>query len=235
MNGGTSSRRRGRFTGSDTDMWSEPIARFVRYHASGSRLLDVGCHVGNLVAAAGRLGFDAEGIDIDPLATAEAERLGRPVRNARIEELAGPYDVVVLIAVLEHILDLLPFLTAAERVLDPGGRLFVFVPYYRGLVPRLMRDRWIGWAPSQHVWHFTPRTLDAVLTGATGLRTVSWTTTGAIEPPSSGAKGRVKALVTAAAQKTGRGDQIEAIYERPALRRRIGESDCSPAYRGPIL
>src|SRR6185503_10544853 len=72
--------RYGTFAGSLSDFWSPVVARYVRDNSTGMSFLDVGCGVGNLVVAASQLGFDAEGIDVDQVATEEARRNGRPVR-----------------------------------------------------------------------------------------------------------------------------------------------------------
>jgi 2-polyprenyl-3-methyl-5-hydroxy-6-metoxy-1,4-benzoquinol methylase len=205
----------GEFTGGYEDAWSADIARFVRSRSSGVKLLDVGCNVGNLVAAAAQEGFAAEGIDIDPVAIRAGRSRGRNVRLMRIEDVEGSVDAVVLNHVLEHVLELRGFLSAVERTLVPGGRMFVFVPHYRGLIPRLMRKNWIGWFPSQHIWHFTPKTLEHVIAEASELRLIELTTKGAIEPPSTGVKVRAKQLATWIAQRMCWGDQIEAIFEKP--------------------
>jgi SAM-dependent methyltransferase len=210
------STNEGRFVGSSNDQWSERLAQYVRARSRGTRLLDIGCHVGNLVVAAIAQGFEAEGIDLDPLATAEGQRLGRPVRTQSIEEVDSTYDVVVLNHVFEHVVDLRPFLASVSAVLVPGGRAFVFVPHHRGLLPRLMKDHWIGWFPSQHVWQFTPGTLGRVVEQSSPLRLVHCTTRGVIEPPSVGVKGTVKACLTLVSRAAGWGDQVEAIFEKPS-------------------
>lgn len=205
----------GRFVGATEDQWSASIVDDVRSRVAGGRLLDIGCHVGNLVSAAAARGYEAEGIDLDPVATAAGRRLGRDVRTGRLEQVEETFDVVVMNALLEHILDLRTFLANVARVLEPGGHAFIYVPCYRGLVPRLMRTHWMGWAPSQHVWHFTPATLTRVVYEASPLRLVHCTTKGVIEPPSSGVKGHVKSAVTAFSRATGWGDEVEAVFTKP--------------------
>ncbi|MGZ4409490.1 MAG: class I SAM-dependent methyltransferase [Gaiellaceae bacterium] len=204
-----------RFCGSSSDFWSSWIVGSIRTRVEGGRLLDVGCHVGNLVAAAVGAGFEAEGIDLDPVATGEGRRLGRPVRAAAIENVEDVYDIVVVNHTLEHVLSLQGFLENLDRILSRDGCAFVFVPHYRGLMPRLMGSDWIGWFPQQHVWHFTPETLASTVTNATSLRPVSLTTRGVLEPRSSGPKGAVKAGAIGVARALRWGDQIEAVLERP--------------------
>jgi SAM-dependent methyltransferase len=214
----------GRFVGRLEDGWSDSIARTIarevaqRRPVAGARFLDVGCHVGNLVVAAGRIGFAAEGVDVDHVAVAEARRLGRNVRLGSAADVDGLYDVVVLNHVLEHIHDLDAFLADVARLIAPTGILFVFVPYHRGLVPRLMRESWMGWSPAQHVWHFTPRTLGAAAE-RNGLRLVRATTNRVHEPVSAGAKGAAKAVIARTSRVVGRGDLLEAVLEPSGDRR----------------
>lgn len=197
------------------DTWSKPIAAFLRVHAPGRRLIDVGCSQGTLVAAALDQGFDARGIDVDPVAIAAGQQLGRPVSVRSLGEIEETYDVAVLNHVLEHVNDLVGFLSSLSRILSPDGRVFMFVPYFRGLVPRLMTTNWIGWDPTEHVWHFTPETLERTVRNGTGFKMLSYTTKGAIEPPSTGLRGCVKRAVQWTSQQVGWGDQIEAIFIRP--------------------
>jgi 2-polyprenyl-3-methyl-5-hydroxy-6-metoxy-1,4-benzoquinol methylase len=205
----------GRFVGATDDAWSASIVEDVRSFVPVGRLLDIGCHVGNLVAAATARGYDAVGIDLDPVATAEARRLGRAVRTAGIEDVEETFDVVVMNQLLEHVFDLREFLAHVARVVEPGGYALVYVPCYRGLMPRLMRTHWMGWFPSQHVWHFAPETLRRVVEEATPLRLVRRTTKGVIEPPSTGTKGWAKARIIAFSRAVGWGDEIEAVFRKP--------------------
>jgi hypothetical protein len=77
-----------------------------------------------------------------------------------------------------------------------------------------MGQNWMGWFPQQHVWHFTPATLIRTVEGATGLRVVDCATRGVIEPPSPGAKGVAKAIVSACSRCVKWGDEIEAVFEK---------------------
>jgi SAM-dependent methyltransferase len=206
----------GEFAGSLSDIWSPRVARDVRDHSGGRSLLDVGCGVGNLVVAARELGFEAEGIDVDPVATREGRRLGRPVRTATLDQTVGPFDVVVANHVLEHVEDLPGFLESVSRLLVPGGRLFVFSPNRDGLIARLRRARWMGWVPREHVWHFTPATLASTVERSSLLRLVASTSKGVIEGPARGIRGGVVAALTTLSKSLGRGDQVEGIFEEPA-------------------
>lgn len=194
------------------DVWSAPLARSLRRELPGRRLIDVGCNRGHLVAAAAAAGFDALGIDLDPVAIAEGRSHGRNILNLPVADLVGEFDVLVLHHVLEHVVGVAGFLGHCARLLAPGGTAVIHVPYHRGLVPRLMGDHWFAYAPNEHVWHFTPATLTATVEGCTPLRRVTVRTKGAIEPPSSGAKGAVKRIIAQTASRLGWGDEIRARF-----------------------
>lgn len=101
-------------------------------------LIDVGCGDGfflNLVPGARR-----RGIEYNPDAARRAREKGLPVEETRIEALpASSADTVTLFQVLEHVPRPREVLSALERVLRPGGRLFVAVPN---------NDGWVGRAPA---------------------------------------------------------------------------------------
>jgi 2-polyprenyl-3-methyl-5-hydroxy-6-metoxy-1,4-benzoquinol methylase len=146
---------------------------------SGAHLLDVGCNVGYLVAAAGERGFRARGFDGSAAAVAVGrERLGVDVRCARLTaDAVEPVsqDVVVFNHVLEHLLDPGAALHAAAEWLRPQGWLLVGVPNFASPLARAAGARWAGLVPDQHVWHFTPSAL-AQLVRAAGFTTVRWRT-----------------------------------------------------------
>jgi 2-polyprenyl-3-methyl-5-hydroxy-6-metoxy-1,4-benzoquinol methylase len=102
------------------------IRKAMMHIPGGGRLLDVGCADGALIrAAAGRV-RDAVGIDPDaPVASGL-------VRGSFPEDLRdrGPYDVIALLAVFEHVPDEQrgAFVAACRALLRPGGRVVLTVP-----------------------------------------------------------------------------------------------------------
>ncbi len=78
-------------------------------------------------------------------------------------------DAVCFWDTLEHVPDPLVFLTEVRRRLAPDGTFALSVPYISALPARLLGRRWWTLKPEQHIWHFTPATLQALATRA-GLR-----------------------------------------------------------------
>ncbi len=145
----------------------------------GARLLDVGCNVGYLVAAATARGFSAHGVDGSAAAVAVGrERLGVDVRCARVDARAvdeASEDVVIFNHVLEHLPDPGAALRAAAGWLRPNGWLVVGVPNFASPLARAAGARWAGLVPEQHVWHFTPAALRRLVRAA-GFTRVRWRT-----------------------------------------------------------
>jgi SAM-dependent methyltransferase len=96
------------------------VDEFVASYPADALILNVG-------AGETRYGPNVLNLEIEPGPTADvvgvAERL--PVRDASC-------DGLILMAVLEHVADEQETLTEAARVLRPGGRLLVDVPFLQG-------------------------------------------------------------------------------------------------------
>ncbi len=110
-----------------------PRAAALRAQFSGSRLLDIGCGLGSLLAAAREIGFHVVGSELSEHAAHIARttrgldvRVG-PFSTAQFEE-DERFDLITLIHVLEHVRDPRADLIAAHSLLAPRGRLFVEVP-----------------------------------------------------------------------------------------------------------
>jgi predicted SAM-dependent methyltransferase len=79
---------------------------------------------------------------------------------------AGTVDLIAAWQVLEHTLDPIHVLDTAYWLLRPGGTLALSVPNLASLERRVFGPRWYAWQPDVHLWHFTPRTLRALVARA---------------------------------------------------------------------
>jgi 2-polyprenyl-3-methyl-5-hydroxy-6-metoxy-1,4-benzoquinol methylase len=151
----------------------EHVPRF-----SGARLLDVGCGVGRFCQGAYARGWDVTGIDVSALAIATGREFAPfPLRAARVEELINDreqFDVVTAFEVLEHLSAPVQFLSTVQRLLRPGGQLFVTVPNWNSsAVQNSTRPDWL---PPIHLLFFT----ESALRRAAELSGLAKVTTGVI-------------------------------------------------------
>jgi SAM-dependent methyltransferase len=101
------------------------------YIAPGSRVLDIGCADGELFRSIGNIG---EGVGIDPDLPPTAVSCGRALllRGFFPQALSDdrPFDVITLLAVLEHVPPEMQreLALACASHLKPGGHLVITVP-----------------------------------------------------------------------------------------------------------
>ncbi len=163
-------------------LWARRL-RMVEARARRGTLLDVGCGDGLFLNVARGAGWRVDGIEFSPEgARRSSHRLGRPVAVgdlARGRVLRGPFDVITLWHVLEHLVEPAAMLDAARARLRPGGLLVIAVPNLDNLpmraAYRLARGRplplYETGAREPHISHFSPLTLAAFLRrgGLTGI------------------------------------------------------------------
>lgn len=132
------------------------------------RLLEIGCSYGGMLATARGAGWTVQGMELDGRAAEYARRnYNLSVSSARVEsddaDLAAPYDVVASYHVIEHIVDLDPFVGRLRTLVEPGSPLVLKTPNNRSLAARL-GGGWWQWAMGpEHVHLFSPASLRLLL------------------------------------------------------------------------
>jgi SAM-dependent methyltransferase len=130
---------------------------------SPGRLLDVGCGDGTIPARLRRLGWSAEGTEVDPEAAAHARtKHGLTVHLGSLETLGlsgDSFDAVVMNHVVEHVHDPVALLRECRRILRPGGRLVVVTPNTKSLGHRIFGKDWGHLDPPRHLHLFSRSSL----------------------------------------------------------------------------
>jgi 2-polyprenyl-3-methyl-5-hydroxy-6-metoxy-1,4-benzoquinol methylase len=156
--------------------FSDHLRRIDPYRKNG-RLLDVGCGIGGFLNAAGKAGWAAFGVDVSSSALI-AQGKGLNVRQsdlltAGFEE--GTFDVITLFDVVEHIPSAFSLFTEINRILRPGGCLYILTPNIEGAAAKLLGRKWEAIEPQDHAVLFRKRDLDALLRRAMFVKNRSWT------------------------------------------------------------
>jgi SAM-dependent methyltransferase len=148
-------------------------------HASGGRLLEVGCGAGDFLLAAQREGWHVHAVEL----TAEMVALLRgQALDVRQGELVpglwdeGIFDAIVLWDVLEHVPDPAATLGTAARYLRDGGVVLASFPTANGVQAGQRHGDW--WAPLDLPRHlnFLDAAALARLGAAAGLTVVDYET-----------------------------------------------------------
>ena len=142
--------------------------RLIKRHATGGKLLDIGCSTGFLLNAA-RLDFDTHGVEPSSWAAAHtSRRLGLNVTEGFFRDGMFPaqsFDVVTMCDVIEHVGDPKGDLAAIHKILKPGGVFYLVTPNIRSLSARLLGSYWWGLRPA-HLTYFSDVTMRKMLTDA---------------------------------------------------------------------
>ena len=128
--------------------WQRRRALLLGEARPGERVLDLGCGAGRFVAALRDAGTDPVGVELAEAALTRA-RANAPGADLRLVEPDGSLpldhgsvDLVWCSEVLEHVADTEHLLLEVRRVLRPGGRLLVTVPFHgrvKGALIALLR------------------------------------------------------------------------------------------------
>jgi 2-polyprenyl-3-methyl-5-hydroxy-6-metoxy-1,4-benzoquinol methylase len=141
--------------------------RFFRPYKKTGRVLDIGCGRGYFLLVCRQQNYSVEGIDVSDNTAAYVNLiLDIPVHVGFINNIAladAAYDVVTMWHSLEHTSDPHACIQMARRWLKEDGILVVDVPNHEGFDARKMWSKWPQWDLPFHFYHFTPRSLSALL------------------------------------------------------------------------
>jgi SAM-dependent methyltransferase len=125
----------------DEQRFRDIAATIQPFLAADSRVLEIGCATGRLLALLRDAGFGrVQGLDPSPgCARAAWDLYGVPVFVDSMFSIPAPeasFDFVILIGVLEHVEDLRGALKHVRDVLSPAGRVYAEVPDAANLAGR---------------------------------------------------------------------------------------------------
>jgi SAM-dependent methyltransferase len=132
------------------------------------RLLDVGGGVGAMASLARRIEpriTESVIVDLDDRAAPIAEASGHRFVTSRIEDFdeGSPFDVVLMLNLIEHVADPVSVLAGARRLTSRHGRVLVKTPNVEALDAKVLRHRnWGGYHAPRHWVLFTPETFRCV-------------------------------------------------------------------------
>lgn len=142
----------------------DSAAMYLRAPASGARVLDVGCGSGVMLERMKSLGWDVDGVEVDPGGVAAARARGVRVRQGSLVDAKFPdnhFDAVHSAHVIEHVYDPVALLRECFRVLKPGGQLVILTPNIASFGHRHFGEAWLNLDPPRHLMLFNARNLRA--------------------------------------------------------------------------
>ena len=147
------------------------LSQLVQRMSSGQeiiRTLELGCGEGQfLETVQDNPRFHATGLDLCEKSIEKALQKVLDAHHSDLESKNYPdntFDFVFAIHLLEHMHNPERLVLEMQRILKPGGYLFVALPCISHLNARLAGRRWRHLTPPEHLWYFSPRTLSKFVT-----------------------------------------------------------------------
>jgi len=138
----------------------------------GSRVLEIGCGEGGVLAAFVKEGCTGVGVELDQirlelassflkneLAANKIHLVAKDIYLVEDEEMGGRFDLIVLKDVIEHIHDQKKLLSRLYDLLLPGGSVFFGFPPWQmpfGGHQQICKNKWLSKLP---YFHLLPRGL----------------------------------------------------------------------------
>ena len=139
-----------------------------RYKTSTGRILDIGCAAGFFLKVMEGKGWETTGVEISAL-MADFARTELKLNNVFLGTLedqqfeAESFDVITLWDVIEHLEDPRSVLAKTKLLLKNDGIMVLETQNVESVFARLMGRRWHHYKFEEHLWHFSPKTLSALL------------------------------------------------------------------------
>jgi len=130
------------------------------------RMLEIGCASGAFLHQMACEGWQVQGIEFSENAAQAAAQLGYRVHAGSLEAApspAEPFDLIVGWMVLEHLHDPISGLQKLREWAQPGAWLALSVPNAASKSFWFFKNRWYDLHLPNHLYHFTPKTVKAVL------------------------------------------------------------------------
>jgi 2-polyprenyl-3-methyl-5-hydroxy-6-metoxy-1,4-benzoquinol methylase len=153
-------------SGPPSALISEEVLRYVRQYA-GKQVLDIGCGIGPYMKSLSSVGYECEGIEINPDYVAQCRKNGLQVHRMDAQAIQFPpnsFDTAMMIEVLEHLSD--PIVAIREAFRIARTNVIISVPNI-DVLPVLSKYEVVPWhiLEATHVNFFTPKILRTVLNG----------------------------------------------------------------------
>jgi SAM-dependent methyltransferase len=139
----------------------------IKRHLANEKgnLLDYGCGTGDFLRYCIAKGWLGQGIEVSEKARHVALRAGLKVaETADQARNFGPFNVITLWHVLEHLPDLTEVGNYLRSSLHDHGRLIIAVPNLRSRDARIYKERWAAYDLPRHLYHFDRENLDKFAT-----------------------------------------------------------------------
>lgn len=154
-------------TKKDDEKTFEKRLKLIQKYKISGKLLDIGCSIGTFMDVARKKSWEVFGIDLSKASIDYCKKeLKLNAKQGKLEDMkfpSGSFDVIIMSDLLEHVPSPVSTLEEASRILKKNGLLFITTPNIGSITAKLMGTRWIHLKPREHIYYFTPKTIEKAL------------------------------------------------------------------------
>ncbi len=145
----------------------EDYTTIIKGFKARGKVLEIGCGNGFLLKTLEAAGYDCYGVEPSPLAFGYAKNdLGLQVENSFLAESSfynEQFDIVILIDVVEHVINMQAMMQELKKVLKPDGMIFIGTGNIGSLNARLAKQNWGYFLSWEHVSFFNKKSMHRLL------------------------------------------------------------------------
>lgn len=159
--------------------YNELLDDFEQYRKSG-KLLDVGCGIGYFLDEAKKRGWEVYGTEYTDEAVGICKEKGIVMNQGVLDPQnydPETFDVITSFEVIEHINNPKEEIANFNKILRPGGLVYVTTPNFNSLLRYRLKSAYNVICYPEHLSYYTPKTLK-LLFKRSGFRTKQIQTTG---------------------------------------------------------
>ncbi|CAM1357972.1 Methyltransferase [Tenacibaculum soleae] len=129
------------------------------FNTEEKSILDVGAGTGDFLKVCKNNGWEINGVE--PAKKARDFAFNKKVNlKESIDEYKGKqFDVISLWHVLEHVPNLIEYITELKKLLKPKGILIIAVPNYKSYDAKHYKEFWAAYDVPRHLWHFSKNSI----------------------------------------------------------------------------
>lgn len=133
--------------------------RIVKKYSSvnNGSILDFGCGTGDFLNKMKFANWQVEGVDINESARQLAQnKIGKTIIKPKdFLENDNKYDVITMWHSVEHLHNLLDYVSKIINSLSENGVLLIAVPNYKSFDAEFYNERWAAYDAPRHLYHFS--------------------------------------------------------------------------------
>ena len=159
------------YTGEDAARTTTSIAKEAALAARLARdktgkVIDIAAGAGRFLEHFQALGFDCYATEFNEGMCQFLERKGFTAYRGGLFPEGAPesaFDIVIFTEIIEHINNPLPVLERLNRLLRPGGIIYITTPNWNSIERRALKSDWGMLCWPEHITYWTPRHIDRAL------------------------------------------------------------------------